>query len=114
MTYEDAYMQCESIEELEKMVNKDIKTARWFNADRIPIIAKSATKVANLKFGEVYVGKGLTNKEKLIVILKNNYESNKETYIKTKDVLYLGRMQALDFVLKGLETMNSDMEDYVE
>ena len=57
MTYEDAYMQCESIEELEKMVNKDIKTARWFNADRIPIIAKSATKVANLKFGEVYVVK---------------------------------------------------------
>lgn len=25
MTYEEAYMQCESIEELEKMVNKDIK-----------------------------------------------------------------------------------------
>ena len=34
--------------------------------------------------------------------------------MKTKDVLYLGRMQALDFVLKGLETMNGDMEDYVE
>lgn len=42
MTYEEAYMQCESIEELEKMVNKDIKFARWFNADRIPIIKKSA------------------------------------------------------------------------
>ena len=27
MTYEEAYMQCESIEELEKMVNKDIKKA---------------------------------------------------------------------------------------
>ena len=50
MTYEEAYMQCESIEELEKMVSKDIHIARWFNADRIPIIKKSATKVANLKF----------------------------------------------------------------
>ena len=50
MTYEEAYMQCESIEELEKMVNKDVKIARWFNAERIPIIEKSAIKVANLKF----------------------------------------------------------------
>ena len=50
MTYEEAYMQCESIEELEKMVNRDIKFARVFNIDRIPIIEKSATKVANLKF----------------------------------------------------------------
>ena len=50
MTYEEAYMQCESIEELEKMVNKDIKIAQFFNADRIPIIEKSAIKVANLKF----------------------------------------------------------------
>lgn len=50
MTYEEAYMQCESIEELEKMVSKDIHIARWFNADRIPIIKKSAEKVANLKF----------------------------------------------------------------
>lgn len=50
MTYEEAYMQCESIEELEKMVSKDIHIARWFNADRIPIIEKSAIKVANLKF----------------------------------------------------------------
>ena len=29
MTYEEAYMQCESIEELEKMVNKDIKIAQF-------------------------------------------------------------------------------------
>lgn len=50
MTYEEAYMQCESIEELERMVNKDIKFARVFNIDRIPIIEKSAIKVANLKF----------------------------------------------------------------
>ena len=50
MTYEEAYMQCESIEELEKMVNTDIEIARFFNADRIPIIEKSAIKVANLKF----------------------------------------------------------------
>ena len=50
MTYEEAYMQCESIEELENMVNKDIKIALFLNAERIPIIEKSATKVANLKF----------------------------------------------------------------
>ena len=50
MTYEEAYMQCESIEELEKMVNTDIKIARFLNAERIPIIEKSAIKVANLKF----------------------------------------------------------------
>ena len=50
MTYEEAYMQCESIEELEKMVNTDIEIARFLNADRIPIIKKSAEKVANLKF----------------------------------------------------------------
>ena len=50
MTYEEKYMQCESIEELEKMVNADIEIARFLNADRIPIIEKSAIKVANLKF----------------------------------------------------------------
>ena len=50
MTYEEAYMQCESIEELEKMVNTYIEIARFLNADRIPIIEKSAIKVANLKF----------------------------------------------------------------
>lgn len=50
MTYEEAYMQCESIEELERMVNKDIAFARVFNIDRIPIIEKSAIKVTNLKF----------------------------------------------------------------
>ena len=38
MTYEEAYMQCESIEELEKMVNRDIKFARVFNIDRIPLL----------------------------------------------------------------------------
>ena len=50
MTYEEAYMQCESIEELEKRANTDIEIARFLNADRIPIIEKSAIKVANLKF----------------------------------------------------------------
>lgn len=50
MTYEESYMQCESIEELEKKVITDIKIAQWFNSDRLPIIKKSAEKVANLKF----------------------------------------------------------------
>ena len=52
MTYEEAYMQCKSIEELGRMVNRDIEFARVFNIDRIPIIEKSAIKVANLKFNE--------------------------------------------------------------
>lgn len=49
MTYEEAYMQCESIEELEKMVNKDIHFARWFNAERIPIIKKISRKGCEFK-----------------------------------------------------------------
>ena len=50
MTYEEAYMQCKTLKELETMVNKDIKIALFLNAERIPIIEKSAIKVANLKF----------------------------------------------------------------
>ena len=52
MTYEEAYMQCKTLKELKLMVNRDIKIARFFNAEKIPIIEKSATKVANLKFKE--------------------------------------------------------------
>ena len=33
-------------------IHRDIKFARVFNIDRIPIIEKSAIKVANLKFNE--------------------------------------------------------------
>ena len=52
MTYEEAYMQCKSIEELERMVKRDITFARVFNIDRIKNKKKSAIKVANLKFNE--------------------------------------------------------------
>ena len=37
MTYEEAYMQCESIEELEKMVNKDIKIALFLNTESLTL-----------------------------------------------------------------------------
>ena len=29
MTYEEAYMKCETLKELEKMIEDDIKTAMW-------------------------------------------------------------------------------------
>ena len=67
MTYEESYMQCESIEELEKKVITDIKIAQWFNSDRLPIIKKAAEKVANEKFGEVNRNEMLVqNKSKMV------------------------------------------------
>lgn len=67
MTYEESYMQCESIEELEKKVITDIKIAQWFNSDRLPIIKKAAEKVANEKFGEVNRNEMLVqNKRKMV------------------------------------------------
>lgn len=50
MTYEESYMKCSTIEELEKEVEADIKIAMFINSDRIPFIKKMAEKVANLKF----------------------------------------------------------------
>jgi len=50
MTYKEAYMKCDTLKELTSMVEKDIKTALWLNADRIPIIKEAAEEVANLKF----------------------------------------------------------------
>ena len=43
-------MQWEASEEVEKVVDKDIKFSLWFNAERMPMIKKAAEKVANLKF----------------------------------------------------------------
>lgn len=50
MTYEESYMKCNTLEELEKEVEKDIKTAMWLNPDRINVIKTACEKVANLKF----------------------------------------------------------------
>lgn len=50
MTYEESYMNCNTLEELEREVEKDIKTAMWLNPDRINVIKIACEKVANLKF----------------------------------------------------------------
>ena len=52
MTYEESYMQCYSLEELEKEVRSDIVTAIMVNPDRLDVIKRSAEKVANSKFND--------------------------------------------------------------
>jgi len=52
MTYREAYMNCGTVEELEKMVKADIYIARFLNPDRLVIIKEDAEYVANLKFKE--------------------------------------------------------------
>ena len=52
MTYEESYMQCNSLEELEKEVRSDIVTAIMVNPDRLDVIKRSAEKVANSKFND--------------------------------------------------------------
>ena len=50
MTYEEAYRQCKTAEELLKMANTDMAFAAVINSDRIPVIRKMAEKVLNEKF----------------------------------------------------------------
>ena len=50
MTYEESYMECKTIEELEKMIGQDIKTAMWLNPDRFKAIKEAGEKVANMRF----------------------------------------------------------------
>ena len=52
MTYEESYMRCNSLQELEKEVRSDIVTALFVNPDRLDVIKRSAEKVANLKFND--------------------------------------------------------------
>lgn len=53
MTYKEAYMKCNSLEELEKAVNHDVFVARFMGSeDRMKVIKESAEEVANLKFKE--------------------------------------------------------------
>ena len=53
MTYREAYMKCNSLEELEKAVNHDIFVAQFMGSeDRMKVIKESAEEVANLKFKE--------------------------------------------------------------
>lgn len=53
MTYKEAYMNCETLKELEEMVADDIKTAMWLNLDRIKVIKEVAEEIANLKFNKI-------------------------------------------------------------
>lgn len=51
MTYEESYMKCSTLAELEKEIADDIAMAMVINPDRIRAIKAAAEKVANLKFG---------------------------------------------------------------
>lgn len=51
MTYKEAYMQCNTLEELEKAVKHDLFVAKFMgSSDRVQVIVKTAEEVANLKF----------------------------------------------------------------
>lgn len=50
MTYKESYMKCNTLEELRREVESDIKIAYIINPDRLPIIKEVAEEVANLKF----------------------------------------------------------------
>lgn len=50
MTYEEAYRQCKTAEELLEMANTDMAFAAVINSDRISVIRKMAENVLNEKF----------------------------------------------------------------
>ncbi len=53
MTYEESYMKCKTLQELEDTVQRDVIMAGIIgNPDRLKVIKQSAEKVANLKFKE--------------------------------------------------------------
>ena len=53
MTYEESYMKCETLEELEKEIKSDLAIAVMYGSeDRIKIIKEIGEKVANLRFRE--------------------------------------------------------------
>jgi hypothetical protein len=52
MTYREAYMNCDTLEELNDMVKNDIIIANMINPDRLRIIKTEAESVANEKFKE--------------------------------------------------------------
>lgn len=50
MTYEEAYRECKTAEELMRMANEDMAFAAVLNPDRISVIRKMAEKVLNERF----------------------------------------------------------------
>ena len=53
MTYKEAFLQCDSIEEIMEMANTDMAFAAVINSDRIPVIMRAAEEAINEKFGDV-------------------------------------------------------------
>lgn len=52
MTYKEAYMKCNTLDELEKEIKQDIIIAQMINPDRLRFIKAAGEEVANLKFGK--------------------------------------------------------------
>lgn len=53
MTYEESYMKCKTLKELEDEMRNDIAVAYTIgNLDRLKVIKEIGEKVANLKFKE--------------------------------------------------------------
>ena len=50
MTYEEAYRECKTAEEIMKMANEDMALTIVLNPDKISVIRKMAEKVLNEKF----------------------------------------------------------------
>lgn len=50
MTYEESYLKCNTLKELQEEVKADIIIAQKINPDRLKVIKEASEKVANLKF----------------------------------------------------------------
>lgn len=55
MTYEESYMKCNTLKELEDEIARDIRIAIMANPNKIIPIKIAAEKVANLKFKDAEV-----------------------------------------------------------
>ena len=55
MTYEESYMKCNTLKELEDEIARDMSIAIMVNPDRITPIKIAGEKVANLKFKDAEV-----------------------------------------------------------
>jgi len=55
MTFKEAYMQCKTFENLDRMVKRDTKFAMVLNPDRLRVIEKAMSETINEKGWEEYV-----------------------------------------------------------
>lgn len=49
MTYKESYMQCDTLDELEKVVESDVIRAMLINSDRVTVIEKVMNEVIKEK-----------------------------------------------------------------